>query len=123
MIYRCGGCHYEEARGCLPTASCGLYLAGLMILTMGGMLGFMHALRALLLHQLPLPPADAPPPEPPPWWGICIGMPIILIAALIGMMLLDKTLSTVEWLLFARRRCPYCGARQWSSGFTRGFGL
>jgi hypothetical protein len=56
-----------------------------------------------------------------PWWAWLILVPVNLVLAVLAGWLLDLLLQTIEWLLFARRRCPRCGGRRWSWGFTEGF--
>ena len=63
------------------------------------------------------------PASRPPWWAWFLLIPAFLVVAVLGMWLLDKLFSGIEWLAFSRRRCPRCGKRRWSWGFTRGFGL
>lgn len=54
-----------------------------------------------------------------------------LVAALValvgggfaGAMLIHYLPWSLEWLLAMSRRCPECGARNWSFPFTEGFGL
>jgi hypothetical protein len=48
---------------------------------------------------------------------------VTLILMAVGVRVVKFALELVEYLAFARRRCPTCGARRWSWGFTRGFGL
>lgn len=60
---------------------------------------------------------------PLPWWAWFAIVPLGLVCAVIGAMVLNVLFQAVEWLAFALRRCPRCGKRRWSWGFTRGFGL
>ena len=108
MVYACRSCEYSEARGCLPAATCGLYMFGLMALW--GNVTF----AVIRLQWLP---------EHLPWWAWLIILPLNLISAIVGGLLLDLLLQAIEWLMFARRRCPRCGERQWSWGYNEGFGL
>ncbi len=120
MIYRCLVCGYEEARGCLPTASCGLYLFLLLGLSAGCQAGVIHSInRVLRGTQRDL----AQPQAEDPWWvyvAICV---LGLLLLVVGAAVVKYLLEVVEYLVFARRRCERCGARRWSRGFTRGFGL
>jgi hypothetical protein len=124
VIYRCRQCGYEEARGCLPAASCGIYLFGLLGVSIGCCLGVLHKVNRLLRS---LVPPDAPPPESsPPWWfwALCVlAVPLVLFLVVIGAWVLKFLLELLEYLVFARRRCLVCRQRRWSWGFTRGFGL
>ncbi len=117
MIYRCKACKYEESRGCLPSASCGLYMLGLMGLWIFG------ANLALKILQRHMPVGQVPELSSPPWWMWIVLIPAGLAFAVFGVLVLNSLFSAIEWLLFARRRCPQCGDRRWSWGFTRGFGL
>ena len=114
MIYRCKNCQYEEARGCLPTAMCGLYFLALM-----GVCAF--ALVPVLHSQDAGRAVDGMG-----WWKLLI-IPIVAIAGfvvlVIAAIILDLFLGLIEYLAFAARKCPTCGKRRWSWGFTRGFGL
>jgi hypothetical protein len=47
----------------------------------------------------------------------------VVALTLAGMAAMKFFLELVEYLAFARRKCPQCGGRRWSRGFTRGFGL
>jgi hypothetical protein len=68
------------------------------------------------------PPAAAEPVEAP-WWVSVIALIVGLALGVAGVVVVNFTLELVEYLAFAWRRCPSCGARRWSWGFTRGFGL
>ena len=118
MIYRCRACQHEQARGCLPTATCGLYAIALLGLSVGCMAGVARGIRMLM--------GDPPPPAEPadaPWW-VCVAAVVVgPVLAVVGMVVINFALELAEWLAFAWRRCPTCGARRWSWGFTRGFGL
>jgi hypothetical protein len=106
--YRCRKCNFDESRGCLPSASCGIYLAGLM--------GLWGGVAIPLIRHAMLPAKI-------PWWSWLLIVPGTLIVTVIGALLLKLLFETIEWLLFAARRCRRCGARRWSWGFTKGFGL
>jgi hypothetical protein len=56
------------------------------------------------------------------WWWLLAGPLLWLVALPLGL-LLHPVLAAFEWLAFCWRRCPQCGERAWSWGFTRGFGL
>ncbi|MFN3150954.1 hypothetical protein [Bremerella sp.] len=116
MYYRCRECKYEEARGCLPSATCGLYLLFLM--------GMTTAIGSFVAKMLrgdgPREPFDFG------WWNLLvipIGFFIGLIVAFIGAIVLNYLFELIEYLAFALRKCPRCGSRKWSWGYTRGFGL
>lgn len=56
------------------------------------------------------------------WWWL-LAAPGVLLLSLVAAFLLSLLLEGLEWLAFCLRRCPSCGARNWSWGFTQGFGL
>jgi hypothetical protein len=56
-------------------------------------------------------------------WRWILAAPLLLIASFAGALLLNLLLEGLEWLAFCLRKCPSCGGRKWSWGFTRGFGL
>ncbi|WP_081610882.1 MULTISPECIES: hypothetical protein [Rhodopirellula] len=60
------------------------------------------------------------------WWNLLL-VPLSVVAGLIVFflcaLLLNYLLELIEYLMFVARKCPKCGARRWSWGFTRGFGL
>ena len=125
MMYRCLECNYEEARGCLPTATCGLYAIGLM-----GPAGAILALAADYVRSLVRSSSDATtgPGEDSGlgWWALLVFPVAILlwfVVLFIVVLILNAILELIEWLVFFRRRCPLCGRKRWSWGFTRGFGL
>jgi hypothetical protein len=107
MIYRCKSCGHEEARGCLPSATCGIYMLALVGLWLG-----------IIAAEVPRLIASRPR-----WWAWLLIVPGSLLIAIIGGVLLDFALQLVEWAAFVLRRCPQCRRRRWSWGFTRGFGL
>lgn len=117
MIYRCRTCRHEEPRGWLPTATSGLYAMALCALSVGGIAGIVGGLRAAVG-----PPAVAPEPVDSPWWVAALAVVLGLVVVVVGMAVVNFGLGLAEWLAFARRPCPACGARRWSWGFTRGFG-
>ena len=118
MIYRCRACQHEQARGCLPTATCGLYMMCLLALSAGCIAGVGRGVRLLAGD----PPAGVEPADAPWWVGVIAGV-VGLVLAVVGVVVLNFAMELAEWLAFAWRRCPACGARRWSWGFTRGFGL
>lgn len=107
MIYRCKACNHTEERGFLPGVTCGLMMVVLASIAGGLFLWLMRLLTPLL---------------PLGWWWL-LAAPLLLVAAVFGSLLFDALLAGIEWLLFCLRRCPTCGARRWSWGFTQGFGL
>jgi hypothetical protein len=121
MLYRCKTCDYEEARGCLPSVSCGLYLVFLL-----GIANACHSLALLWLRSL-IGESSAASDEPVPWW-IAVGIsliviPTMLVVWVLAAIALKYLLELIEYLTFAWRKCPTCGQRRWSWGYTRGFGL
>lgn len=118
MNYRCRACQHEEARGCLPTATCGLYALVLLALSVGCIAGFALILRSLI----DVPPAKTEPVSTP-WWVGVFAVVVGLVLVVVGMVVINFMLELAEWLVYSRRRCPMCGARRWSRGFSKGFGL
>lgn len=60
------------------------------------------------------------------WWSLLLIPPIIVLGfamIFVAALALDYMLSLIEYLVFVLRKCPKCGSRRWSFGFTRGFGL
>jgi hypothetical protein len=60
------------------------------------------------------------------WWNLLaipIGLIVLIIVAFFGGLVLNYALEFFEWLAYCLRKCPKCGCRKWSWGFTRGFGL
>ena len=116
MLYKCRNCEFEEGRGFLPSVTCGLYMLFLM--------GTATAIGAFLLRQLR---GDAPNPAAELGWWNLLAFPLALVLGLvlafIGGLVLNYILEFFEWFVFCRRKCPKCGSRRWSWGFTRGFGL
>ena len=51
------------------------------------------------------------------WWWL--GSPVIAFGLLLLLIYLPQL---IEFLLIHVFRCPACGARRWSWGFTKGFG-
>ena len=95
-----------------------MYLMFLMFVSMGIMIAAVHGFKAWL--GIPPAPADQ---AGPPWWFFVISIPVSFALALGGAYVLDVVLAWIEYLAFCRRKCPVCGGRRWSRGFTRGFGL
>ena len=56
------------------------------------------------------------------WWWLLIG-PLLFLAVCLGALALEWLFALVEYLTLLVRRCPKCGSRHWSRGFTRGFGV
>lgn len=116
MYYRCRHCEYAEARGCLPTVTCGLYMLFLM--------GCTTAIAAVAIRVI----RGHGPYESLGlgWWNVLV-IPLAgvvgLVGAFIGSILLNYVLEFIEYVAFMWRKCPKCGARRWSWGYTRGFGL
>jgi hypothetical protein len=117
-MYRCRTCGREETRGWLPAAAGGPYLAFLVGLSTAGSAGVVAGLRAWV--------GDRPPPAEavgmPAWVGaaaVAAGLALVLA----GAAAVKGVLELAEYLAFVRRRCPGCGRRRWSWGFTRGFGV
>jgi hypothetical protein len=110
MWYQCRNCKLEEARGCIPSVSCGIYLFSLMVfpaMFMGASLGILKAWLAI---------------DGFGWWWLLIS-PVMLIVGLLSIIPVAYVMAAIEWSLFALRSCPRCGARRWSRGYTKGFGL
>lgn len=116
MYYKCRCCEHEEARGCLPTVTCGIYLLFLMGLTV-----------AIGSFTLRLIRGDSPGLALElGWWKLLViplGMVVGLVLAFVGAVLLNYVFEFIEYVAFCLRKCPKCGARKWSWGYTRGFGL
>jgi len=116
MYYKCRRCEHEEARGCLPTVTCGIYLFFLM----GCTLGIAAVTVRMIRGDAPRQPLDSG------WWNLLVvplSLVIGFVGAFVGAMILNAILELIEYLAFAFRKCPQCGARRWSWGYTRGFGL
>jgi hypothetical protein len=118
MVYRCLLCDHEEGRGCLPTASCGLYLFSLPALAAGILWG-----AAYLLRRAIVPRPEAAPRPPAPWWVWPVAAVVTVVAIAGTTVALKWGLEAAERLAVLRRPCPRCGGRRWSRGFTRGYGL
>jgi hypothetical protein len=58
-----------------------------------------------------------------PWWAWPILFLVALGAAVLGTVVLKYLFEFFEYLAIAWRKCPACGARRWSWGYTGGFGL
>ena len=125
MLYRCRKCDYEEARGCLPTVTCGVYLFGLMGLS-GVMLA--PAIRSVRsVARSVSESAGAVEAESGLGWWALLAIPLAMVLGFVvlfvGAIVLNAVFELTEWLAYSCRRCPKCGSRRWSWGFTRGFGL
>lgn len=125
MFYRCGNCQHVEQRGWLPSASCGLYSGCLLGLT-GGALWVANILAAGVVRswraEHPAAAERAAQAETP-WWEWAVAGVVALLLSVGCFAAIKYGIELVEYLSFVRRRCPGCGARRWSWGFTRGFGL
>jgi hypothetical protein len=106
MHYRCTKCELTECRGLLPGATCGLL--------MFAQIGIAAATILAVIPRIFGPGLG--------WWWLAAA-PAAVALSLPAAYLLDLVLEGIEWLLFCLRRCPSCGARSWSWGFTQGFGL
>lgn len=124
MLYQCRSCQYEEARGFLPTVTCGM----LLLVQMGFCAAILvPSIRfARSLNETDAAAIDSNASSGLGWWALII-VPLILIVGFIALfisaMILNALLELIEWLAYCRRRCPNCDCRRWSWGFTRGFGL
>jgi hypothetical protein len=56
-------------------------------------------------------------------WSWLIGGAVLLVLGVVTSVALNWMFELLEYLAFAGRRCPQCGARRWSWGFRQGFGL
>ena len=110
MWYKCIECEHQEERGCIPGVSCGLYLAGLLALP-GMMIGFVLSVLRQALGW-----------DGFGWWWLLI-TPVSIVVGFGLLMPVAIAIEWMEWFAFCRRRCPACGHRRWSHGYTRGFGL
>jgi hypothetical protein len=101
MIYRCRVCRYEEPQGCLPTASCGLYLMLLLGLSAGCVAGMVYGLRVTIdKHRPPDASADVP------WSVSVIAVGAGCVLPFVGAFVLNYLFELLEWLPSFRRRCP-----------------
>lgn len=127
MFYRCRVCQHKESRGWLPTASCGMYALALLALSLIGNIGIVRGARSLTGAGSSSTMSLSAELAGASWLTatICViaGLVLTVILAGVGMIVINFALELAEWLAFARRKCPVCGARRWSWGFTRGFGL
>ena len=124
MLYRCRLCKYEEARGWLPPVTCGMLLFGQMAFVLALLMPVIRYLRGLAREAVgATTPGTAPDAS---WWALLVvplAVILVVLAVMIGAILMNTFLELLEWLAFSCRRCPKCGRRRWSWGFTRGFGL
>lgn len=124
MLYRCRNCKYEEARGFLPTVTCGMLLFAQMALIGGALVACLRYLKSSpqSISNAPETNSDAGLG----WWAIIV-VPLFMAVGLMllffGAMILNLLLELIEWLAYCCRRCPKCSRRKWSWGFTNGFGL
>lgn len=115
MIYRCLSCRHEAVGGFLPSVTRGLYLLFLIGLSVACMAGALNA----MVGNRPVPAEKIETP----WWFTVVGVIIVLVLTIVGAVAIKLLIELAEYLTFVWRRCPTCGARRWSWGFTRGFGL
>jgi hypothetical protein len=108
MLYYCKSCDSVVAHGCLPTASCGLLMMTWLAMGCGVVFGFVRAI------------ADA---RHWPQWHWWISGPAGFLCGLLVAIILAWVVQLLERLTVFSRRCPKCGSRRWSKGFTSGFGL
>src|SRR6478609_8656617 len=105
MRYQCLACNEEVERGWLPSATCGVYLFGL--------LGFSLSVLSLLLMPTLARHGVFPPRGQEPaslsWWVEPLILAGGLFAAIILTGWLDITLSLVEYFILRRKPCPRCG--------------
>ena len=106
MIYKCRNCDHEEGFGVLPGVSCGLMIAG----QMGLAVGFLITIIPRLF------------PDGLGWWWL-LAAPLVIVLSLPGALLLNLILELLERVAITFFKCPRCGSRAWSWGFTSGFGL
>jgi hypothetical protein len=118
LLYRCRECQHEEMGGFLPGAACGLYFVFLLGLSAACLAGGFAILKARLGEQ----PVPVQHPETKWWEWPVIGI-ITLTILIVAAAVVKFALELVEYLAHSRRKCPNCGTRRWSWGFTRGFGL
>ncbi len=88
MYYQCRECEFEECRGVLPGATCGLLYFGQIGVALGLLL---PVTKRFFPEGLGL------------WW--LIAAPAILIASFVGAMLIEWFLELLEWLVYVRRSC------------------
>ena len=106
MIYKCRNCAHKEWRGILPATSCGMLLFLLM--------GIAAGLLAFILPKGFIQGLGG-------WKWLAI--PILPVAVFLIAFIMNLVLEAIEWLAYCRRKCPQCGCRRWTWGFTEGFGL
>lgn len=106
MLYRCRKCGHEEARGCLPAVSCGM-----LLMAYAAVYGVLVGLAVPALERI--------------WFHDGLGWRWVFVAILLipCEVAIHYAAQLTEWLAFCLKRCPGCGTRRWSWGFTRGFGL
>ena len=106
MIYACRRCQYEEARGCIPTVSCGIFLIGLFGITLG---------QLLVMVEFLFPDGLA-------WWWFLAG-PLLFLAAVARLMVVPSSywqlLNGYYFVCVDVRNVDTHGHGE----FTRGFGL
>jgi len=124
MLYRCRNCQYEEARGFLPTVTCGMLLLAQMGVCAAIVIPSIRFVRSLI--ETESAGIESKTSSGLGWWALLV-VPLVMIIGFITLfiaaMILNALMELIEWLAYCRRRCPTCGCRRWSWGFTRGFGL
>jgi hypothetical protein len=102
MLYCCNRCHFERAAGFLPTTTCGFLVIPPM------------AIGIVVVRILEVRTGTSLG-----WWWLPVGLATVYLAPAIFILVL----AAIEWCGVHGRRCPDCGARSWSFGYTKGFGL
>ena len=108
----------------MPGVSCGFYLAFLIACTSAIGIAVVRAMRlAIRSYASHVAPRESLELD---WRGLAVlslAAVVVLIGTILGVIVLNFVLELLEYLAFVRRKCPVCGARRWSWGYTRGFGL
>ncbi|MCB9935997.1 MAG: hypothetical protein H6840_09925 [Planctomycetes bacterium] len=103
MMYCCKRCASKEGFGFLPTFSCGM-----LLVVHGGIASAAASFLSILLVRS----------QDSAWWWAA--WPLFFV---VGFLLSVCLFELIEFLLIHLFKCPSCGARRWSWGFTEGFGL
>ena len=107
MWYRCKSCGKQVTLGCLPTATCSVYMF-IVLPTIATLL--LAALSALTLGRfLHL-------------WTLAL-VPVCVLLAFPLAPVVDWILRQFEWCGVKFLACPDCGSHDWSKGYTSGFGM
>ena len=110
---------------------CGLYLFSLMGCASVVLIIAIQRMRAAVQSASAALRAEMPTTTPHEtaelgWWNLLV-IPLAMVIGIGATLVVTYTfkffLETIEYIAYCRRRCPECGARRWSWGFTRGFGL